>query len=101
MTALGRSPDNDLVVDPNYVSRRHCLVLVHATGGCEASDSASRNGTWVNHRRIGRAELNPGDVLSLYDQRFRVEWEGPDGQVVPPPGGAETSLLGDRAVTGS
>jgi hypothetical protein len=100
VTALGRSPANDLVVDPDYVSRRHCLVLVHATGGCEASDTASRNGTWVNHTRIGRAALNPGDVLSLCDQGFRVEWEGPDGQVVPPPDAAETSFPGDPQVTG-
>ena len=58
------------------------------------------NDTWVNHSRIGRAGLSPGDVLVLCDQRFLVEWEGPDGQVLPAPEAAETSVLGDPAVTG-
>jgi hypothetical protein len=98
VNALGRSPINDLVIDPIDVSRRHCVVLVHATGGCEVFDTASANGTWVNRHRIGRAGLSPGDVLSLYDQRFRVEWEGPDGQIVPPMDSADTSFLGDPAV---
>ena len=38
-------------------------VLVHATGGCEVYDTASVNGTWVNRRRVDRAELFPGDLL--------------------------------------
>jgi hypothetical protein len=100
VNALGRLADNDLVLDPDHVSRRHCLVLVHATGGCEVSDTASRNGTAVNGRRVGRADLQPGDVLALTDQRFLVEWVGPDGRVLPELQAAETSFLGDPARTG-
>ena len=99
VNALGRTADNDLILDPNHVSRRHCLVLVQATGGCEVSNTASRNGTTVNGRRVGRADLAPGDVLSLTDQRFIVEWVGPDGRALPEANVSETSGLGDLART--
>ena len=97
VNALGRSANNDLVLDPNHVSRRHCLVLVHATGGCDVSDTASRNGTTVNGRPVGRADLHPGDVLALTDQRFLIAWEGPDGRVLPEPEAAETSFMAGPA----
>jgi hypothetical protein len=83
VNAVGRFAENDLVLDLHYISRRHCLVLVHATGGCEVSDTASRNGTWVNRRRVGRADLFPGDRLDVCDQSFVLTWFGPDGQVLP------------------
>lgn len=59
ITALGRAGENDVVVPAHYVSRRHCVVVVHANGGCEVTDTASRNGTRVNGRRVGRADLLP------------------------------------------
>lgn len=64
------------------------------------SDTASRNGTFVNGRRVSRADLHPGDVLALTDQRFAVEWAGPDGRVLPAADAAETSLMAGPA-TGS
>jgi hypothetical protein len=100
VNALGRYPENDLVLYPNHVSRRHCLVLVHATGGCEVADTASRNGTFVNGRRVSRADLHPGDVLALTDQRFLVEWAGPDGRTLPEEEAGETEVLGRPDQTG-
>jgi hypothetical protein len=84
INALGRYPQNDLVLAPVHVSRRHCVVLVHATGGCEVYDTASRNGTRVNGRRVSRADLRPGDVLALAGEKFLVAWAGPGGEVLPP-----------------
>lgn len=77
INALGRYPDNDLVLEPSTVSRRHCVVLVHAGGWCEVYDTASRNGTYVNGHRVGRADLLPGDRLALCQETFAVTWEGP------------------------
>jgi pSer/pThr/pTyr-binding forkhead associated (FHA) protein len=94
VNALGRFRENDLVLTPNHVSRRHCLILVHATGGCEMSDTASRNGTWVNRRRVARADLFPGDLLALCDQHFVLTWVGPDGQTLPAPVASDTALGG-------
>src|SRR5579885_362701 len=30
INTVGRSPDNDVVVQDCYISRRHCAILVHA-----------------------------------------------------------------------
>ena len=72
LTAIGRLAENDIVFEENVISRRHCAVLVHATGGCEVHDTASRNGTLVNGRRIDRAWLTPGDVLQLCHRKFAI-----------------------------
>jgi len=93
INALGRYSQNDLVLTPICVSRRHCLVLVHARGGCEVYDTASRNGTCVNGRRVGRADLRPGDVLALAGQQFLLTWVGPDGEALPPAEWPETADL--------
>ena len=98
VNALGRFCENELVLAPNHISRRHCLVLVHATGGCEMSDTASRNGTWVNRRRVTQAELLPGDLLYLCDQGFELIWVGPDGQVLPGDEPLDTLDLGGPSV---
>jgi hypothetical protein len=94
INAIGRSSQNDLVLQPIYISRRHCVVLVHATGGCEVYDTASRNGTWVNRQRIGRVALLPGDVLMLCDQKFLVGWVGADGELFGPDAGSVDTCIG-------
>jgi hypothetical protein len=98
INAVGRFPENELVLDRNYISRRHCVILVHATGGCEVYDTASRNGTRVNGHRIARVDLLPGDVLELCDQCFLVEWVGADGELLPPAGGPETISTGHSSI---
>src|SRR5215210_675536 len=52
LNTVGRMPDNDVVVPDAYVSRRHCAVLVHTGDRCELHDVASKNGTYLNGRRI-------------------------------------------------
>lgn len=72
LNTIGRYSDNDVFLDPaevadgNCVSRRHCAILIHARRGCELHDMASRNGTFVNGRRIDRpALLRPRDVVRV------------------------------------
>jgi hypothetical protein len=100
INALGRYPENDLVLAPRHVSRRHCVVLVHATGGCEVYDTASRNGTYVNRRRVAQADLLPGDVLMLSDQKFLVGWVGAEGDVFPSGAETDTQHLDCLSATG-
>jgi pSer/pThr/pTyr-binding forkhead associated (FHA) protein len=84
INAIGRLEENDLILTAPPISRRHCVVLVHATGSCEVYDTVSRNGTWVNHREVRRVFLFPGDLLALCDYKFVLEWVGPNGEVFPP-----------------
>jgi hypothetical protein len=100
INALGRFPENDLVLRPNHVSRRHCIIVVHASGACEVFDTASRNGTRVNRRRIGRSELLPGDLLMICNLRFMVAWMGSDGEVRPTREEMDTRFLCGSSATG-
>jgi hypothetical protein len=72
INAIGRAPENDFIICHRAISRRHCVLLVHATGGCEVHDTASRNGTLVNHEPVTRANLYPGDILRLCDFEFML-----------------------------
>jgi pSer/pThr/pTyr-binding forkhead associated (FHA) protein len=68
INTVGRMPDNDVVVADPYVSRRHVAVVVHAHGGCELHDIASKNGTLLNGRGIsGPTRLHTGDHIRLSD----------------------------------
>ncbi len=71
VNTLGRSSDNDVVVEDAYVSRRHCAILVHLGGSCELHDTASKNGTYVNGRRsAGPVALKSGDEIRVSGQQF-------------------------------
>jgi DNA-binding winged helix-turn-helix (wHTH) protein len=69
---IGRQADVEIWVDSPVVSRRHAALKV-ATGGATLQDLASRNGTFVNGRRIGAAvALAHGDLLTIGPATFRV-----------------------------
>jgi pSer/pThr/pTyr-binding forkhead associated (FHA) protein len=52
---IGRTDDNDLVVDDLGVSRRHAELRKSPTGSYEIIDLGSHNGTFVNGRRVTSA----------------------------------------------
>ena len=71
--AIGRQPDNDLVLDEPALSRRHALIVAEG-GGYTLSDLRSRNGTFVNRAAVTRPVLlRDGDEICLGDVvvRFR------------------------------
>jgi pSer/pThr/pTyr-binding forkhead associated (FHA) protein len=71
LNTIGRMPDNDIVLEDGYVSRRHCAVLVHSGDRCELHDVASKNGTLLNGRKIsGPTLLKSGDEISMCNTRL-------------------------------
>jgi predicted component of type VI protein secretion system len=69
---IGRDRDSDLVVSGPEVSRRHG-ILRRSVRGYVLTD-ASRNGTYVNGRRVrGARVLRGGDVLRIGEEEFRFE----------------------------
>lgn len=71
VNTVGRLPDNDVVLEAPYVSRRHCAILVHLGTGCELHDIASKNGTLVNGQRMaGPTPLHNGDEIRMCDLRL-------------------------------
>ncbi len=66
INTVGRSEDNDVVLDDSFVSRRHCAILIHSGLVCELHDTASKNGTYLNGARIaGPSRLKAGDEIRM------------------------------------
>jgi hypothetical protein len=83
LNTLGRHPNNDVRFEELHVSRRHCVLLVHAWGGCDLHDTASRNGTFVNGVRVDRpVRLTSGDCVQVCRRRllFASEKDYRDGE---------------------
>ena len=64
ITHIGRGPSADVVLDDASVSRRHALV-VERGGEAVIADDRSRNGLFVNGRRVRQATLHNGDEVQL------------------------------------
>ena len=64
---LGRGGDalGGDVLDDEHLSRRHLQLEIDTHGGLLASDSGSRNGTYVNGAKIEMARICAGDVIGL------------------------------------
>jgi DNA-binding NtrC family response regulator len=60
--SIGKSPDNQLVLDDMTVSRYH-LELTLRRGDIEVRDLDSMNGTYIGDLRIERALVRPGTQL--------------------------------------
>jgi len=64
-TTIGRKRDNDIVLAADHVSRHHARVVVDG-GHYILHDQGSKNGTFVNGRRIAAPQpLQDGDVITL------------------------------------
>jgi hypothetical protein len=62
---IGRYEDNDIIIESKAISRRHCCIVVHSDNRMELFDTASKNGTKVNGKKVQKCQLNPGDEITL------------------------------------
>lgn len=71
VNSMGRSSDNDVLVEDLYVSRRHCVIMVHHDGACVLHDTASKNGTYLNGTKInGPTPLRSGDEIRICNKHY-------------------------------
>ncbi len=71
---IGSQPDNDIVLDDLYISGDHA-VISRENGVWYAEDCKSRNGTYLNNRKIAphtRTALAVGDVVFLVGYKFVI-----------------------------
>ena len=71
---IGKKADNDIVLDDSYISGRHA-VIGKRSGSWYVIDQNSRNGTYVENRRIESGTEYPlhiGDVIIIVGYRFIV-----------------------------
>lgn len=66
LNSVGRLPDNDIILDDDTVSRRHCAIVVHSNLSVELYDIASKNGTKINNKKLkGPSKLTDGDEITI------------------------------------
>lgn len=100
---IGRSPENDLIVEDDDVSRFHARLLFE-NGSLWIRDAGSRNGVFVNDKRIPEHKaLKVGDRVRIGSTIFQVRWadevatEGAVSKEGEPPSGQHpTSSEGAR-----
>jgi len=90
IVTIGRSLDNDVVVNDTRVSRHHAQLRRRA-GRYVVYDMGSSGGTQVNGDRVSECLLQPGDVINLAGIQIIY---GEDNPTPPsPPGPQDTPPL--------
>ena len=69
-TTIGRTPDNDVHIDAEFISRHHAVAL-RSGAKTVIEDLNSTNGTYVNGQRVNRRTLKDGDLVTLGKTEFR------------------------------
>ena len=70
---IGRSPDNDIIIDRQAVSRHHAQII-YEDGKLYIVDCNSKNGTFVNGNKVtGRRLLMKND--KVYLGKFEFQWQ--------------------------
>jgi pSer/pThr/pTyr-binding forkhead associated (FHA) protein/tetratricopeptide (TPR) repeat protein len=73
LLTVGRAADSDVVLEDPSISRRHAHIRLAATGaGFTVLDLRSSNGTFVDGKRVKRAECVEGSIVRFGDLPFRI-----------------------------
>ena len=101
---IGRSKEHPIVIYDSSISRIHARLRVAERGDITIEDLGSRNGTFVNHRRIsGTHVLSPGDRIDIGGHPMEIELESREdrphretlavtGEYQPPPSDLDDTL---------
>jgi pSer/pThr/pTyr-binding forkhead associated (FHA) protein len=69
--AVGRHPDNDVVLSSRTVSRWHCAIVLDSNRRCVVEDVGSASGVVVNGKCVsGPVPLRYGDEIGVGNQRL-------------------------------
>ena len=63
---IGRSEENDVVINDSHASRYHLQIIQHDDGHYTLSDFGSTNGTYVNGQKIsGEINMSLSDIVRI------------------------------------
>ena len=69
---IGRTEENDIQLKESYVSRNHAVVVTEGDQ-TRVIDWGSKNGVYVNSKRVKEHFLSNGDLMMIGNTRFRYE----------------------------
>jgi hypothetical protein len=84
-TTVGRTRDNECVLNDPAVSSHHCEFVTDRSG-LVIRDLGSSNGTYVNGRRVKEAPVYDGDAIKIGQFQGRIVVRGLDDKPLRPPG---------------
>lgn len=61
--SIGRDSNNEIILDNNFVSRKHAQLLISDNAQVMIKDLGSSNGTFVNGNKIKECHLKSGDTV--------------------------------------
>jgi phosphoserine phosphatase RsbU/P len=75
-TTIGRSEDNDIALADPFSSGHHVLIVSAEGGGYRIRDSGSKNGTFLNGKKVaGEIGLKKGDEILVGSTRIIFDKE--------------------------
>ncbi len=83
VTVIGRRRNCDLWIPLDSVSRRHCQLSLE-DGTLKVRDLGSRNGTFLNGRRIREEVAHAGDRIQIGPVVFTLQVDGKPARITPP-----------------
>ena len=83
VTVIGRRHDCDLCISLMSVSRRHCQFN-RDEGVLKIRDLGSRNGTYLNGKRIDEAVIRAGDYIEVGPLKFVLQVDGEPKDIAKP-----------------
>ncbi|MDH4072997.1 MAG: FHA domain-containing protein, partial [Gammaproteobacteria bacterium] len=70
--SIGRTAHNDIQLQMSFVSRRHAVIATD-NERTRIIDWGSRNGVYVNKKRVTECMLQSGDVITIGLTELRYE----------------------------
>lgn len=83
VTVIGRRHSCDLCIPLMSVSKRHCQ-LNYDDGVLKIRDLGSRNGTYLNDKRIDEAVIQAGDSIKIGPLTFVLQIDGQPKDIAKP-----------------
>ena len=83
ITIIGRRHDCDLCIPLMPVSRKHCQLSQNKEA-LKIRDLDSRNGTFLNGKRIDEETLKAGDYIKIGPLTFLLQIDGEPKEIIPP-----------------
>jgi pSer/pThr/pTyr-binding forkhead associated (FHA) protein len=96
VTVIGRRHSCDLCIPLMSVSRRHCQ-LNYDDGVLKIRDLDSRNGTYLNGKRIDEAVIQAGDSIKIGPLTFVLQIDGQPQTIAEPDSAVRSSSRQDTA----